>query len=58
MAKKMKNKVYLEGARSATGETVLLFYEYSHGDNGAGLGASHQTGSGIPAPTRFRTAVR
>ena len=22
----------------------LLFYEYYHGDNGAGLGASHQTG--------------
>ncbi len=22
----------------------LLFYEYLHGDNGAGLGASHQTG--------------
>ena len=22
----------------------VLFYEYFHGDNGAGLGASHQTG--------------
>ena len=22
----------------------LLFYEYFHGDNGAGVGASHQTG--------------
>jgi hypothetical protein len=22
----------------------LLFFEYFHGDNGAGLGASHQTG--------------
>ena len=22
----------------------LLFYKYFHGDNGAGLGASHQTG--------------
>ncbi|MEZ4727707.1 MAG: hypothetical protein R3E79_11305, partial [Caldilineaceae bacterium] len=22
----------------------LLFYEYFHGDNGAGLGAGHQTG--------------
>jgi hypothetical protein len=22
----------------------LLFHEYFHGDNGAGLGASHQTG--------------
>jgi hypothetical protein len=29
----------------------LLFYEYYHGDNGAGLGASHQTGwSGLVAP--------
>ena len=23
---------------------LLLFYEYFHGDNGAGLGATHQTG--------------
>jgi len=23
---------------------LLLFYEFFHGDNGAGLGASHQTG--------------
>jgi hypothetical protein len=22
----------------------LLFYEYFHGDNGAGIGATHQTG--------------
>jgi hypothetical protein len=29
----------------------LLFYEYFHGENGAGLGASHQTGwSGLVAP--------
>jgi hypothetical protein len=29
---------------------LLLFYEYFHGDNGAGLGASHQTGwTGIVA---------
>jgi hypothetical protein len=29
---------------------LILFYEYFHGDNGAGLGASHQTGwSGIIA---------
>ena len=27
-----------------TGAICLLFYEYFHGDNGAGLGASHQTG--------------
>ncbi|MBN9296764.1 MAG: glucosidase [Filimonas sp.] len=25
-------------------EQLLLFYEYFHGDNGSGLGASHQTG--------------
>jgi hypothetical protein len=23
---------------------LILFYEYFHGDTGAGLGASHQTG--------------
>jgi hypothetical protein len=28
----------------------FLFYEYYHGDNGAGIGASHQTGwSGLAA---------
>ena len=27
-----------------TGSDHVLFYEYFHGDNGAGLGASHQTG--------------
>ena len=25
-------------------QDYILFYEYFHGDNGAGLGASHQTG--------------
>ena len=31
---------------------LLLFYEYFHGDNGAGLGASHQTGwTGLVART-------
>jgi hypothetical protein len=25
-------------------EDLVLFYEYFHGDTGAGLGASHQTG--------------
>ena len=25
-------------------ENLILFYEYFHGDNGAGIGASHQTG--------------
>src|SRR5205085_11114319 len=28
----------------ATGEPRYLFHEYFHGDTGAGLGASHQTG--------------
>ncbi|MDQ1043359.1 hypothetical protein QFZ76_001595 [Streptomyces sp. V4I2] len=31
---------------------LILFYEYFHGDNGAGLGAAHQTGwSGLVAAT-------
>ena len=30
--------------RTRTGAIYVLFYEYFHGDNGAGLGASHQTG--------------
>ncbi|WP_217552534.1 glucosidase [Streptomyces sp. GbtcB6] len=31
---------------------LILFYEYFHGDNGAGLGASHQTGwTGLAAVT-------
>jgi hypothetical protein len=30
---------------------LILFHEYFHGDNGAGLGASHQTGwTGVVAP--------
>jgi hypothetical protein len=36
---------------------LLLFYEYFHGDNGAGIGASHQTGwSGLVGvlPLLFR----
>jgi hypothetical protein len=29
----------------------VLFYEYFHGDNGAGIGANHQTGwTGLVAP--------
>jgi hypothetical protein len=32
----------------------LLFYEYFHGDNGAGIGASHQTGwTGLIAQVIF-----
>jgi hypothetical protein len=30
--------------RSPHWNDLILFYEYFHGDNGAGLGASHQTG--------------
>jgi hypothetical protein len=38
----------------------LSFYEYFHGDNGAGLGASHQTGwTGIVARlTHFFATVK
>lgn len=25
-------------------QDLILFYEYFHGDNGAGIGANHQTG--------------
>jgi hypothetical protein len=36
----------------------LLFYEYFHGDNGAGLGASHQTGwTGLIALTMYLFAT-
>ena len=31
-------------ARSTNWRDFVLFYEYFHGDNGAGIGASHQTG--------------
>ena len=49
---------------------LILFYEYFHGDNGRGVGASHQTGwtgliaklmqqsSPRPAPSRSKAAVR
>jgi hypothetical protein len=37
---------------------LLSFYEYFHGDNGAGLGASHQTGwTGVVARTMHLFAV-
>src|SRR5262249_32101662 len=36
---------------------LILFYEYFHGDNGAGLGASHQTGwTGVIAPLMHLSA--
>jgi Mannosylglycerate hydrolase MGH1-like glycoside hydrolase domain len=38
---------------------LILFYEYFHGDNGAGLGASHQTGwTGIVARLMHFFATR
>src|SRR5262249_41460607 len=38
----------------------VLFYEYFHGDNGAGLGASHQTGwtAVIPALMHLFGTIR
>ena len=36
---------------------LILFSEYFHGDNGAGLGASHQTGAG-PRSSRPHDPVR
>jgi hypothetical protein len=36
----------------------LLFYEYFHGDNGAGLGASHQTGWTALVPTLVHLFAR
>jgi len=30
--------------QQAGNEDLILFYEYFHGDNGRGVGASHQTG--------------
>jgi glycogen debranching enzyme len=39
---------------------LILFYEYFHGDNGAGIGASHQTGwTGLVAvlPLLFRSVT-
>jgi hypothetical protein len=38
---------------------LIPFYEYFHGDNGAGLGASHQTGwTALVAESITRTAAR
>jgi hypothetical protein len=40
-------------------DDLLLFYEYFHGDNGAGIGASHQTGwTGLVAALIQRAAQR
>ncbi|MGW7544422.1 MGH1-like glycoside hydrolase domain-containing protein [Streptomyces sp. NPDC054770] len=41
-----------EFAKDPHWKDLILFYEYFHGDTGAGLGASHQTGwSGLAAVT-------
>jgi hypothetical protein len=41
-----------QGDRGSARADLLLFYEYFHGDNGAGLGASLQTGwTGLVAKT-------
>jgi hypothetical protein len=38
---------------------LILFYEYFHGDSGAGLGASHQTGwTGLVADLILRLPPR
>jgi hypothetical protein len=38
---------------------LILFYEYFHGDNGAGIGASHQTGwTGLVANLLAQSATR
>jgi hypothetical protein len=57
MAKRLSNIFLLnkDGKRPVFGDTAYFnedpywrdlvpFYEYFHGDNGAGIGASHQTG--------------
>ena len=31
-------------SKTPTGVSTFWFHEYFHGDNGAGLGATHQTG--------------
>jgi len=43
----LRHSVFGESRKVQTNphwKDYLLFYEYFHGDNGAGLGASHQTG--------------
>jgi hypothetical protein len=44
----MDTAQFMAGSRNFrtihTGATLSIFHEYFHGDNGAGIGASHQTG--------------
>jgi hypothetical protein len=42
-AARRSSRPILAGATTSSSDHIL-FYEYFHGDNGAGLGASHQTG--------------
>jgi len=36
--------VELRNSNRSRWRDLILFHEYFHGDNGAGIGASHQTG--------------
>ena len=38
------NKNYEKYYQDPNFKDLILFYEYFHGENGRGLGASHQTG--------------
>ena len=38
------NKNYEKYYKDPNFKELILFYEYFHGENGRGLGASHQTG--------------
>lgn len=45
----MKEREKINGGNTLLDENqyfdnLVLFYEYFHGDNGKGIGASHQTG--------------
>ncbi|MFT4205347.1 MAG: glucosidase [Chitinophagaceae bacterium] len=42
--RKSTGKAYNEFYQRPENRHLILFYEYFHGDNGRGLGASHQTG--------------
>ena len=44
MRNKNSNGVPAEFQNDPHWRDLILFYEYFHGDNGAGIGASHQTG--------------
>ena len=55
----MLRRVRSASSTTRAGTTTLLFHEYFHGDNGAGLGASHQTGwTGLVADVIRRRPAR